>query len=277
MLRRLLLIVVLLVVLAGLYVAGAWSGLYGRHEGAGEPVAARIPESVVTERESVQRSEAAALTIVPPPKQVLFGDLHVHTTFSTDAFLGSLPVLQGEGAHPLCRRLRLRALLLGARLLVDQRPRRGEHAAALGETKESIRQCNAVAGDPDEPGRGRVPRLGVEPGRGARPRSTTATRTWCCATPRTTTSRPPDRRARDSPPTRSATLGSRSARCLPLLDCVQPPALLELPRPSSTRSPRYRAAPTTCRRASSRPTATSPPPRRRLFQKLAECGTRRRS
>ena len=33
-------------------------------------------------------------------KQIFFGDLHVHTTFSQDAFLFSLPMLQGEGTHP---------------------------------------------------------------------------------------------------------------------------------------------------------------------------------
>ena len=32
--------------------------------------------------------------------QIFFGDLHVHTTFSQDAFLFSLPLVQGEGAHP---------------------------------------------------------------------------------------------------------------------------------------------------------------------------------
>ena len=33
--------------------------------------------------------------------QILFGDLHVHSTFSTDAFLWSMPLYGGEGVYPI--------------------------------------------------------------------------------------------------------------------------------------------------------------------------------
>jgi hypothetical protein len=149
--RRALVGSLVVVVVAGLYVAGALLGLYGRHEGPGEPTAARVPGGVVAARAARQHAEAAALTVAPPAEQILFGDLHVHSTFSSDAFLGSLPMLQGEGVHPVsdacdyarfCSQLDFFSITDHAEAST---PRRWE------ETKEAIRQCNARAGDPANP------------------------------------------------------------------------------------------------------------------------------
>jgi hypothetical protein len=92
------------------------------------------------------RSEAGGVS-----KSILFGDLHVHTTYSFDAFLYSLPVVGGEGAHPPadacdfarhCAALDFYALTDHAENLTP------DHWSAV---KESVRQCSARAGDPSDP------------------------------------------------------------------------------------------------------------------------------
>jgi len=141
---------ILVLVAMALYVAGAWLRLYGDHEGAGEFTAARIPETVLEGRTRTRRRAAAALTVAEP-KQILFGDLHVHTTFSTDAFLWSLPMMQGEGAHPVgdaCDYARFCSALDFWSI--------NDHAEASTprrwqETREMIQQCNAVTGDAENP------------------------------------------------------------------------------------------------------------------------------
>ncbi|MDH3432669.1 MAG: DUF3604 domain-containing protein, partial [Gammaproteobacteria bacterium] len=76
---------------------------------------------------------------------------HVHTTFSSDAFRMSLPMVQGEGAHPpadACDFARICAALDFWALT--------DHAESLTETQwnrsiDSVQQCNAVSGPAGNP------------------------------------------------------------------------------------------------------------------------------
>jgi hypothetical protein len=128
----------------------------GRDRPAGVIEGKARPDSVQRGEAGVQEAASRNLATRAGPrvlgeKRILFGDLHVHTTYSTDAFFMSLPVMAGEGAHPpadacdfarYCSQLDFFALTDHAEGLTP------EHWAS---EKESIRQCNAMAGDPADP------------------------------------------------------------------------------------------------------------------------------
>ena len=88
----------------------------------------------------------------PVERQILFGDLHVHTTYSLDAFFSAMPLLGGEGAHPpadACDFARHCAALDFYAITDHAQELTPEHWAL---EKEANRRCNAVgaaAGDPD--------------------------------------------------------------------------------------------------------------------------------
>jgi hypothetical protein len=84
----------------GLYVVGIFQGWHGQSRDAGEIAGEALPREAVEERIAMQ---AAAIDAAgaSDETQILFGDLHVHSTFSTDAFVWALPILRGEGANPV--------------------------------------------------------------------------------------------------------------------------------------------------------------------------------
>src|SRR5262249_57446876 len=89
-------LVVMLLVLAG---------CKGKHEGPGTITSGRIPPEDLAARAAAQTSAREHLPAVAgapsgDTKQILFGDLHVHTTLSPHPFVRSRPMLQGEGAPP---------------------------------------------------------------------------------------------------------------------------------------------------------------------------------
>lgn len=140
--------VALILVLALVWLAGR--GVFGSTEAVGEVTDERRPEAVVAATERAQ-SDAKEGIGVEDPKQILFGDLHVHTTFSRDAFMFSLPLLGGEGAHPpadACDFARFCSALDFWSI--------NDHASNISadewsDTVASIRRCNQVAGEARSP------------------------------------------------------------------------------------------------------------------------------
>ena len=140
----------LLLFLALLYISGIAFDWYGELENSGQIEAPSISAEIRAQQDKVQFEAAKELGIAST-SQILFGDLHVHTTFSSDAFRMSLPMVQGDGAHPpadacdfarVCSALDFWALT--------------DHAESLTASRwktsiESVQQCNALAGDSENP------------------------------------------------------------------------------------------------------------------------------
>ncbi|MEM7410214.1 MAG: DUF3604 domain-containing protein [Myxococcota bacterium] len=122
----------------------------GEHQGPGavtehalDPGWERAPDAA----QSAVRAENG----LPDDSQVLFGDLHTHTTFSPDAFIMSLPMLGGSGVHPpadACDFARFCADLDFWSI--------NDHAEGISprhwsDTIDAITECNRVAGSGDTP------------------------------------------------------------------------------------------------------------------------------
>jgi len=110
----------------------------------------RQPTPPVGKLPSTQLSTAVLSDSERDSSQILFGDLHVHTSISLDAYNMTLPLAAGEGVHPVadaCDFARFCSSLDFFSI--------NDHAESVTtklwqDTKDSIRHCNALS-DPGNP------------------------------------------------------------------------------------------------------------------------------
>ena len=121
-------------------------GWFGKHRAAGDVLNTQLPPQIIAQKKAAQKNIRDA-TRSTSKKQILFGDFHVHTTFSLDAFLFSLPMLQGRGAHPPADACDFARFCSNLDFWSLNDHAEGITLANWEDTKRSIRQCDAVAGD----------------------------------------------------------------------------------------------------------------------------------
>ena len=138
---------VFVIVIVGTFIfysmAGGW---FAQHRGAGDVLDTRLPPQIIAQKKAAQKNIRRA-TRSTSKKQILFGDFHVHTTFSFDAFLVSLPMLQGRGAHPPADACDFARFCSNLDFWSINDHAEGISPANWEDTKRSIRQCDEVAGD----------------------------------------------------------------------------------------------------------------------------------
>ncbi len=110
------------------------------------PVERAVSVETIEVRERA-RARASVNLGVPSAKQILFGDLHVHSTFSLDAFAMALPLAGGSGSRPVSQACDFARFCSGLDFWSIN-----DHAIGLtpwkwSQTVDSIRRCDAVSGD----------------------------------------------------------------------------------------------------------------------------------
>ena len=154
MLRRILIVssVVVGLFLLLLYIAGA--GWLAREVSAGRPTESTRPASDLDSRFVHQLETARDLGVAASresQKQILFGDFHVHTSFSPDAFTLGMPLTGGSGSHTISDACDFARFCSNLDFWSVNDHAEGSTPRRWKDTIEAIGRCDAVF-DPEEPG-----------------------------------------------------------------------------------------------------------------------------
>ena len=130
----------------------------GDPQDRGVIVGSTTPATVLADK--LQRQSQASMQIVANSgaqkvagqhSQILFGDLHVHTTFSPDAFIMSVPFMGGSGLKSPADACDFARYCSSLDFWSINDHAEGITPRLWQETRKSIRECNALSGDAANP------------------------------------------------------------------------------------------------------------------------------
>jgi hypothetical protein len=147
LLVRLSLALGLLVVLGAIFWFGAAGGWFGKESGPGTVEGKALPAEAVAARDTATHQSAPQ----GDDDVILFGDLHVHTTISVDAYQFALPLMGGSGLHPLADACDFARYCSALDFWSST-----DHAESITpkrwqEVKDTVRACQKAAGDGPNP------------------------------------------------------------------------------------------------------------------------------
>ena len=144
MIKKVLLTFVLCISIFFVYIFLISNGILGKYESSGVITEVNLP-SFFIESKTINQIKASQELNLSSNKQILFGDFHVHTTYSGDAFLMSLPMLSGEGTHPPADACDFARFCSSIDFWANTDHAEDLNTNAWNEIISSVRTCNKVA------------------------------------------------------------------------------------------------------------------------------------